>query len=133
MTRALTIVDEIAMKATWAIPDAISADIFDGDKVLADPTPTHLIEGLEAAAVILADQAFLDLFDQHTAGRIGPDFDFSGHYDDVVVSFANRMYSTLRLLPMVRAEWLWPCSSAIGEAFRERINRLGASGPGGWA
>lgn len=133
MKYAFQILDDVSVRATWAIPGALMADFTAAEAARAERTPANLIAGLEGAAVTLAERTYLDLFDSYTAGRIGDEFDFSGHYDDILLNFHNRIVSTLRFVPSVPEDWTPACGMAIREAFTQRVRQLGMSSIGGWA
>ena len=130
---AFQILDDVSLRATWAMPGAITADLDEAKRARRELQPTNLIAGLESAAVTLAEQVYLDLFDAYTTGRIGDEFDFSGHYDDVALNFHNRIVSTLRFVTCIPSDWTPACGMAIREAFTQRVRQLGMSNVGGWA
>lgn len=129
----IQILDDVALAATRAVPDAVAADINEADRGLGAPTPAHLIAWMETAATVLADRSYLAIYDHFTAGRIDDSFAFSEHFNEVVTSFANRMHTVVVLMPGVHRDWPSLCSTAIAEAFVDRLDRLRMSNGGGWA
>lgn len=131
--RTLQIIDAIAIRALHAVPNDIAADLNEADAGLGTMVPRNLLEGMEAAAVALADQTFLDLFDAYGTGHIGDEFDFHGHYDSVMVSFANRMTTTLQFVSSIPTPWVQDCQRTIAYTYVDRVKALGMAGQGGFA